>query len=328
MCSVEKDDEQPHNNQKLLQKNIDASSITLMECILAGSISGAAGVVVCHPMDVIRTHIQTAAGNTIRSNGGGGVRDTCRTIVRTQGFFPGLYRGMVGPLFAQALYKSLIFSTNSFVTTHVFTNSKKTNSTIFMSGVIAGSINSFVVAPVEMIRTRQILLATSSSNTFSSHTSFYRSLRDILAQGGYSSLWRGWVPALLRDGPGIGLYFLTFERTKSTLLDYTTSSIHRNNHAISCKLLAGSLAGIAFWTVALPIDTIKANVEASFHDGSTKCTSSWNEVIAQQMELLSKRGGIRFLFKAWPVALGRGIPAAAVTLTTFDTVSDWFIRHR
>jgi hypothetical protein len=38
--------------------------------------------------------------------------------------------------------------------------------------------------------------------------------------------------------------------------------------------------------------------------------------------------GIAILFRAWPVAIGRGIPSAAVTLTVFDVISEWLIRNR
>jgi hypothetical protein len=42
--------------------------------------------------------------------------------------------------------------------------------------------------------------------------------------------------------------------------------------------------------------------------------------------MISQRG-VRHLFRAWPVAIGRGIPSAAVTLTVFDVVAEWLVQE-
>ena len=142
-------------------------------------------------------------------------------------------------------------------------------------------------------------------------------IRSIISEGGITSLWRGLLPAAARDGPGIGVYLLTFEHCKLALDKGTSSS----NSTIWSKLLAGACAGIAFWVVGLPIDTIKANIEAS------PPSTTWNQLYLQQRQWIQQRG-IGHLFRAWPVAFGRGIPSAAVTLTTFDLVSEALVQRR
>lgn len=291
------------------------------ECFLAGSVSGSAGVLACHPMDVVRTHMQTSS--VVSKGAGGGARGavSCfQDIIRTSGIINGLYRGVMGPFFAQAVYKSVIFTSNTLVNTYVFTNPHKTAATIFLSGAIAGSTNAFIVSPIEIIRTRQILHP---------HNSFLQTVRGIVAEGGVGNLWRGLVPAMFRDGPGIGVYLLTFEYCKKVWEPppmqgasgtgmAATPSI---TPALWPKLLAGACAGVAFWVVALPIDTIKANIEAS--SGHT----SWARLVAQQLQMVADRG-VGHLFRAWPVAFGRGIPSAAITLTTFDVMTEWLVRRR
>ena len=270
------------------------------ECLIAGSISGSAGVLVCHPMDVIRTRMQT-------SKVAKGVMECFRDVIRESGVVKGLYRGLSGPFVAQALYKSVIFTSNTMINTYIFTG-QKTAVTTFLSGAIAGSMNAFIVSPVEIIRTRQILLPNST---------FSGTLRSIISEGGINSLWRGLLPAMARDGPGIGVYLLTFEHCKLALDNNGTLS----KFSIWSKLLSGASAGIAFWVVALPIDTIKANIEAS------PPSTTWNQLYLQQRQWIQQRG-IGHLFRAWPVAFGRGIPSAAVTLTTFDVVSEALAQRR
>jgi solute carrier family 25 carnitine/acylcarnitine transporter 20/29 len=258
--------------------------------------------------------------STVAKGAGGGARGavSCfQDIVRTSGIVNGLYRGVVGPFFAQAVYKSVIFTTNTLVNTYVFTNPHKTATTIFLSGAIAGSMNAFIVSPIEIIRTRQILHP---------HYGFLQTFRGIVTEGGLASLWRGLVPAMFRDGPGIGMYLLTFEYCKKAWEPPPPPQQEGSSGVVASpslwpKLLAGACAGVAFWAVALPIDTIKANIEAS--PGRT----SWNRLVAEQLRMVSDRG-VGHLFRAWPVAFGRGIPSAAVTLTTFDVMTEWLVRRR
>ena len=235
------------------------SSSTATQSFIAGSLSGSAGVLVCHPLDVVRTRMQTSV--LARRS-----MECLREVLQESGV-RGLYRGIVGPFFAQALYKSVIFTSNTLVNQHVFTGAR-TSTTIFLSGAIAGSLNAFIVSPIEIIRTRQILQLDRG---------FVGCFRDIVAEGSVLSLWRGLIPSILRDGPGIGVYLLAFEHTKAALA-HTPSSSSSSSAGTAAdgnrqgqgqglsvwrKLVAGASAGVAFWTVALPIDTIKTNIEAS-----------------------------------------------------------------
>lgn len=259
----------------------------------------------------------------------------------------------MGPFFAQAIYKSVIFTTNDIVNKHIFTG-QKTTSTMFLSGAIAGSINAFIVSPIELIRTRLILNTSKLSN--SNYPLTLKKL--VLEEGGFIGLFRGLLPAICRDGPGIGAYLLTFDYSKrylsslrsnqftkstsslllspssTTSTSFSTSSSVTNNgnslelftpllSPLAVKLISGSCAGLAFWTLALPIDTIKTIIEQN-----VIIDSNVIKQIQYIYGIIKNRGGFSILFRAWPVAIGRGIPSAAVTLTTFDLVSEWFDANR
>jgi solute carrier family 25 carnitine/acylcarnitine transporter 20/29 len=75
------------------------------------------------------------------------------------------------------------------------------------------------------------------------------------------------------------------------------------------KLLSGSFAGVGFWLWAFPVDTIKTVMESS-----SKSSPKMYPTIIQ----LLKEGGINRLYRGWSIAIARGIPSAAVTLTTYD----------
>lgn len=283
------------------------------ENLLAGSIAGCSSLAACHPFDVIRIHAQTNKKNVplltlikdimfIKNH------NTNYNIVKG---ISSLYKGFWGPFFAQGLYKSIIFSTNSLMGQYCFPNQKPTSFSIFTSGFIAGTVNCIVVSPVELIRTKQIISQSDKNN----NNKIIKIVKDIIFQSGFRSLYRNITPSIVRDGPGVGFFFLIFNQSKTIM----TKNIILNNKLDSSslsstttfltKLLSGSLAGVGFWLWALPVDTIKTVMESS----STSSPKMYQTTIQ-----LLKEGGINRLYRGWRIAIARGIPSAAVTLTTYD----------
>jgi solute carrier family 25 carnitine/acylcarnitine transporter 20/29 len=246
--------------------------------LIAGLVAGYASIVICHPFDVIRTKYQYAN--------------------RLPKPFE-LYNGFLFPFLAQGVYKSTIFSTNSACQNFLSSYSKNDNLNVFLSGCFAGSINSFIVTPIEIIRT--------SSIVHGSKLTFFK-------------LWRCIIPTLLRDGPGMGFYFLTFNIMKKTMglnLNYEIN----NRNQTSIRILAGAMAGITFWAWALPLDNLKTNMEATFDRCYHLSPIQHLNIV---WKLLIENGGLKRFYRGWSAAYGRGMVAAAVTLTTYDSCMDYF----
>ena len=282
-----------------------------MDSIVAGSLSGCCSVLVCHPFDVLRVRLQT------ESSSGATVKSVLSDAVRRHGL-SSLYRGFWGPFFAQGLYKSTIFSTNSFVNRHVFTD-RKTAWTVFASGCIAGSVNSLVVSPVELLRTRQVVS--------SQQLSLRAVIKTVSAEtGGLRGLWRGILPTVIRDGPGVGFYLLAFEQSKLLLSAGSweqSKSLPESSSApplsLGTRIAAASTAGVAFWLWALPVDSLKTMVEAG--SGGKGSGGLFGATVAT-LRTLAKEGGYWRLLRPWPIAISRGVPSAIVTLTTYDYIME------
>lgn len=213
-----------------------ASRATPTESFIAGSSAGMSAITVCHPLDVLRTRLQISKSQQ-------SLLQIVRKVTLEKGYFA-LYDGFLLPFCAQSIYKAVIFSTNTFSSAYVFDNRKNPAST-FMSGLIAGVVNSTLVAPVEIIRTRQII---HSSN---SYKSFIKCVREIGYESGILGFWRTFAPTALRDGPGIGFYMLTFDFTKQIIggsftLD-SNATVPPKPPSFLVRLLSASAAGIAFW---------------------------------------------------------------------------------
>jgi solute carrier family 25 carnitine/acylcarnitine transporter 20/29 len=243
-----------------------------------------------------------------------------RELFRKEGI-QGFYRGFSSPFIAQGLYKSVIFSTNSFVQRNLF-HSSRSNAALFASGLISGSVNAWVVAPVEIVRTSLILAERDKQSA-----SLFTTIRNITSQRGISGLWKGLLPAVARDGLGMGFYFLAFDKFKTWL------SASDNSVSLGARIFAGAMAGAAFWVVALPVDTIKTVVEAQTISASTGSktagnrTNSWKLLTSVTQQLLNE-GGVARLYRAWPMAFGRGLPSAAITLTTYDMCMNMILERR
>lgn len=269
--------------------------VSPLDAIIAGSLSGMASVLVCHPLDVIRTKVQ-AVGMTSRE-----------AILSTlSGGLSSMFQGFLFPFCAQAIYKSVIFSANTISKQYLFQGDSSMIS-LFSSGVIAGSLNAFIVAPVELIRTTQIL----ESRGKATQPSISSIIRNFYHQRGVLSLWSGLIPTIVRDGPGIGFYLLAFEALKMQMIE--RHGLEISSVPLWVRITAGSVAGVAFWTWAIPVDTVKTLIESALLERPS------GSIIAH----VSRRVSLRHLYSALPLAYMRGIPSAAATLTTYDVVIDF-----
>ena len=92
-----------------------------------GAISGMFGIIISHPVDTIKTHLQTH-----------------KNLTSFQYKPTHLYRGILSPLLGVGLEKSLVFGTYNYC------RNNKIN--IPISGAISGFIASLVVSPYERIK--------------------------------------------------------------------------------------------------------------------------------------------------------------------------------
>jgi hypothetical protein len=93
-----------------------------------GAISGMFGILISHPIDTIKTHLQTH-----------------KTLSKIQFKPTHFYRGILSPLLGVGLEKSLVFGTYNYCR-----NNNKLN--IPLSGAISGFVASLIVSPYERIK--------------------------------------------------------------------------------------------------------------------------------------------------------------------------------
>ncbi|KAJ0408991.1 hypothetical protein P43SY_002870 [Pythium insidiosum] len=174
--------------------------------VLAGSVSGMASVVVCHPFDTIRTRLQISPQ---RFRG----FFHCASLTIQRESVLGLYKGFLPPFFSQAVYKSVIFTVSSRLRNDVLPSCSvlqpvlTPSSISLISGAVAGGLNAFLVTPVELVRNR-LQVQYENDRATRRYRGTAHCVTQVLKQEGLLAFWRGLSTTVLRDSLGVACYFL------------------------------------------------------------------------------------------------------------------------
>lgn len=289
--------------------------------ILAGSIAGIVSTTAVYPFDVVRTKMQAAAQQVGRSMGP--MQAFSETYAH--GGMRALYTGLSLPLTAQAVYKATIFATNTvcqsaLIDYRTFENLKRgkrkqhklTLSDYFMCGFVGGAINAALfVTPVEFVRNQLIVQHTKLAGMDASAAATktlsgpFDVIRSTVSSQGVSGLWRGLGMTVARDSLGCGGFFVAMACCRQLF----TPKGEQPTWGVT--VLSGACAGVGFWVIALPLDTVKTWVQ----NGTAESAS-----LAIQ-EAVHSHGYLRTahqLCRGWQVAFGRGAPSAAITIGTYE----------
>lgn len=267
--------------------------------VAAGSVSGMASVVACHPFDTIRTRLQLSPARFR------GFFDCAAQTVARESFW-GLYKGFLPPFFSQAVYKSVIFTTSSTLRREVFSQQSPSTAAL-CSGAIAGGVNALLVAPVELVRNR-LQVQYENQHASSIYRGSWHCVTHVVRTEGVLGLWKGLTTTVARDSLGVAFYFLGYDFAKQRL---QSSQVLNDSWAL---LAAGACGGLSFWAVALPFDTLKSLIQADGRAGK------YTGLVASTRHLV-REYGVSHLFRGWQAAFSRGIPSAAITFWTFERAS-------
>lgn len=251
----------------------------------AGYISGAIGILIGNPLDLIKVRLQagtlsptapppTSPSSPILGALSASTRSTYISQFTTLGT---LLRGSSAPILGYGALNALLFMTynrsSSFLTHGSLTppntttipptiaNSQQpTLLTTFIAGALGGLATWVISTPTELVKCRaQVSSSTSLTPT---PTSSYQITRNIFHTHGIKGLYSGGVVTSLRDSIGYGFYFWTYEATTRALSSYLRDHNLGEGKGEAAKvLLCGGLAGVVTWASVFPLDVIKTRVQ-------------------------------------------------------------------
>ncbi|XP_029975447.1 solute carrier family 25 member 45 [Salarias fasciatus] len=270
---------------------------------VAGSISGAVGLAVGHPLDTVKVRLQAQSVYK-------GIFHCVAKTYTNEGL-RGFFKGMAFPVLTTGLINSVVFGSYSNALYYLSQCRRSGGSAsaghIFTAGCFSGLVQVFVCAPIDLVKVR--LQGQTSAERYRGPI---HCVTVILKEGGLRGLYRGGLALALRDVPCYGLYFLPYEVTRKAL---TKSGEQPGTFAI---LMAGGIAGVVTWAFATPMDMVKARLQMSGAGGRVYSG------VLHCMRVSLKEEGPRVFFKGLLLNSLRAFPVNAVTFLSYESLMKIF----
>ncbi|EQC32169.1 hypothetical protein SDRG_10363 [Saprolegnia diclina VS20] len=291
------------------KQEVAAQGSAPFKSFLSGGFGGMCLVAAGHPLDLIKVNMQTMptpkAGEAPLYSS---AMDCARKIVAKDGP-KGLYRGMTAPLvgvtpiFAICFWGYDMGALLARKAANMSDSDKLSMNQIMFAGGFSAIPTTIVMSPGERIK---CLLQIQSQAVARGEAPMYSGMSDCAKQlyrtGGIGSLYRGWEATLLRDVPGSIGYFGGYEGVKRLLTPEGQSPEDLNAFR---TFVAGGLAGVINWVVAIPPDVIKSRIQTA-PEGTYRGAG-----IVDAYKHLVQTEGHGALFKGVGPAMARAFPANA-----------------
>uniref|UniRef100_A0A7N0V8Z2 Mitochondrial carnitine/acylcarnitine carrier-like protein n=1 Tax=Kalanchoe fedtschenkoi TaxID=63787 RepID=A0A7N0V8Z2_KALFE len=281
--------------------------------LAAGTVGGAAQLVVGHPFDTIKVKLQSQPvqlpGQLPKFSG---AIDAVKQTVAAEGA-GGLYKGMGAPLATVAAFNAVLFSVRGQLESLLRSEPGKplTISQQVVCGAGAGVAVGFLACPTELLKCRlqaQSALATGVGAVAVKYGGPMDVARHVVSEAGVRGLFKGLVPTLAREIPGNAAMFGVYEGIKQYLAGgEDTSKLGRGS-----LIVAGGLAGASFWSFVYPTDVVKSLIQVDDYKNPRFSGS----IDAFRKTLASE--GVKGLYKGFGPAMARSVPANAACFLAYE----------
>ncbi|KAI1090559.1 solute carrier family 25 member 45 [Rostrohypoxylon terebratum] len=276
----------------------------------AGYISGAVGILIGNPLDLIKVRLQA--------------RDAIATQSATsyaQQFESksALVAGTAAPVLGYGALNALLFVSynRSEAALNTAFNTRSNLWTTWLAGAIGGLATWVVSTPTELIKCRaQLSSPPKSSRTIA---------KQVLKTEGIRGLYFGGVVTALRDSIGYGFYFWSYELT-SKWVESTRPNASAFSQDAAKVLLCGGLAGVVTWASIFPLDVIKTRVQAQTFGAETTSLLGSSHLGQRRLGAIEiardayREGGTRVFFRGLTICSVRAFFVNAVQWAVYEWI--------
>ncbi|GAB0131860.1 hypothetical protein EsDP_00000316 [Epichloe bromicola] len=219
----------------------------------AGYFSGAVGILVGNPLDIVKLRLQ--AGKTATS----GAIPQRNAALAAGAAAPVLGYGALNALLfvsynrSESALQKALFPEKSLVAT-------------WLAGAAGGLATWVISAPTELIKCcAQISI---------SHDSSWRVVRKIWQTEGLRGFYVGGFVTAVRDSVGYGFYFWSYELANNYWPFMTQEEAHPMRNEAPKIMVCGGFAGVITWASVFPLDTIKTRLQVQQSDFQSEASPS------------------------------------------------------
>ena len=189
---------------------------SLFTKVIAGLTAGAIAAAMFNPTDILKIRFQADQAGKGQAPRYKSLMDAVVKIIKNEGLFGGLYKGVGTTMIRAALLTSSQLasydhSKHSLIRYLHFSDNLFTH---FIASFIAGLVTTLVTNPVDVVRTRimnEKVIVGQKRVYRDPFTTFYK----ILTNEGLKGLYKGFLPSYLRMGACTVMVFVILEKLRT-----------------------------------------------------------------------------------------------------------------
>lgn len=177
------------------------------------------------------------------------------------------------------------------------------------AGIVARTSITSLLSPLELIRTNLQSTPKSSANPHTL-TSVLTSIRGLVRDQGFRSLWRGLGPTLWRDVPFSGIYWASYESWKKVLE-------RRGKSGAWVAFISGAVSGTTAALITSPFDVLKTRRQALVMT-STAASIRTSTASLSLLAKIVRTEGASALFTGMLPRTAKIAPACGIMISCFE----------
>jgi len=265
--------------------------------VVAGSIGGASGVLVGHPLDLLKVNQQ---------NHRNPLSATLLFLQLFRGKPSDLFRGLLPPIVNGVVYQASMFPGYRLALDLIGKPSDRPEMLweSALAGVLAGLLTTIGTTPLEVAKIKLQLDPAANAGHRGATT------RQLIALFRAGQLYSGWPAMAWRDGPGTGVYMAAYQWLKAQGSTMVSSRE-------SVEFVSGGLAGVVCWLSILPFDTAKTRMQ---FDAGVASPMHRYQSLSKALASIAREEGVAALFSGWKPLCMRAFPVNAVTFFVYERI--------